>query len=76
MDLREQILECRERLFAAKGEMLAETMRRLADFELQMLDERLRRCLPEDLRSLQGQVEVWQKMRKYLLESPRASNAS
>lgn len=65
-----QIQECRQRLFGMRAEMACDTVLRIATLELSVLDRRMRKCSKDELERLQGEIAVWEKIQKYVNESP------
>ena len=68
---KEQIHECRVRLFNLRSEMACDTVLRIAALELSVLDRRTRGCSKDELERLQGQIAVWEKLQKYINENPQ-----
>jgi hypothetical protein len=69
---RDQIHECYTRLHQARSEVSIDTLERLITFELGVLDARLRKCTKDELERLQGEVAVWVKLQKNIVEGPHS----
>lgn len=74
-DNRVQVLEYRNRLYAAKDDIACDAMLRIAKLELATLDRRLRKCGKEELQTLQGEIAAWEKIQKYIQDNPQTTKS-
>lgn len=68
---KQQIQECRERIYTARADPLCDTFLRVAALELAVLDRRTRKCAKDELERLQGEIAVWEKIQKYINDNPQ-----